>query len=269
MPLNLVVRRQRVQVHLFGCRLRSALASSRCWCFALHRAGLRVGCSALARFSRLARVERYRPSTQFARAGCRGPKPSRPRPGLRRRPQPSPHCGASQAALSSFPAAAQSDCRLTIRSSGRRSTACAFPNSAAPAPLNSSVRWGKNMFAIRAMVWSSVVVLLLPCTTHAAVSSTPTAYTDFVHFSASQRDGKFIIECSPSTRAAAVNHSWPTVCNKLGRDAIDRAVKQKLIAPVKGLAFGMASQFPPDYSPDPHISGVTLSRSFPLLGNPI
>ena len=72
-PLNSSVRRQRVQVHLFGCRLRSAFASSRCLCFASHRAGLRVGCSALARFSRLARVERHRPSTQFVRAGCRGP----------------------------------------------------------------------------------------------------------------------------------------------------------------------------------------------------
>jgi hypothetical protein len=37
-------------------------------CFASHRAGLRIGCSALARFSRLARVERHRPSTQFVRA---------------------------------------------------------------------------------------------------------------------------------------------------------------------------------------------------------
>lgn len=123
------------------------------------------------------------------------------------------------------------------------------------------------MFATRAMSLWSIAMLLLPYAVCAATSSASASDTGMVRFSARQQNGEFTIECSPSTRVAALNHAWPDICNQLGRIAIDRAVKQNLIAPAPGLAFGMASRFPPDYSPDPHVVGVTLSRSFPLLAN--
>ncbi len=127
------------------------------------------------------------------------------------------------------------------------------------------------MAKAQAILFTALVAAIISPVTTAAHDATLSNVT--VNFIALKRDGEFTIKCSPRTRADALNRAWPSVCNREGRVAIDRAVKQKLIAPIQGPAFGMASTFPPDYSSDPHVSSITLSRSFPLIsakaGNPI
>ncbi|MDE2054830.1 MAG: hypothetical protein KGI62_09115 [Xanthomonadaceae bacterium] len=122
------------------------------------------------------------------------------------------------------------------------------------------------MARIQTLLASALAAVVVSSTVWGAAARGSTRDSVAVNFSVLQQNGEFIIKCSPRTRADAQNHEWPSVCNKVGRAAIERAVKQKLIAPVQGPAFGMASEFPPDYSPDPHISNITLSRSFPLIG---
>ena len=125
------------------------------------------------------------------------------------------------------------------------------------------------MLGTRLLTLTSACGLLLSFSAFSASPDVPAALASQVQFSATQHAGVFTIKCSRRSMASAPTTSWTAECNKLGRAAIDQAVGKKLIAPVKGVAFGEASEFPGDYSPDPHISNIVLSRDFPLIANPI
>ena len=124
------------------------------------------------------------------------------------------------------------------------------------------------MFMIR-VVTTATAALLAACASQPATSSEAQATDSQVFFSSKQDKSKFTIECSPRSKAIANNPSWVDACNALGRVAIDEAVRQRLIAPVAGPAFGMASEFMKQTTSDLPIASKALSRDWPLTTTPL
>jgi len=89
---------------------------------------------------------------------------------------------------------------------------------------------------------------------------------DVVEFSTRLSDETLTIECKPRSEEIVESGDWVDQCNELGRSELDSAAASGLIAPVKGPAFGMASQFIRQLSASASISERTMRRDIPLMG---
>lgn len=92
---------------------------------------------------------------------------------------------------------------------------------------------------------------------------------DLVEFSAQRSDKAFTINCKLLTeeigRSDKRVDKWIDRCNELGQAALDAAAASGEIAPVTGLAFGMASQHIRQLPASTRFSkGASMSRVFPL-----
>ncbi len=101
-----------------------------------------------------------------------------------------------------------------------------------------------------------------------AISSTASGNepAPFLTFAEKTGSDGLRIECEVKKGARAPDASWVDRCNELGRKAIDHAVENGTIAPVKGPAFGEAAAF---------VAGAGLrgpariARTFPRIAAPL
>ncbi len=89
--------------------------------------------------------------------------------------------------------------------------------------------------------------------------------TDLVELTTQLSDTALTIECKPRFEEIGKADDWIGKCNKLGRAVLDSAAASGQIAPVEGLAFGMASQFLKKLPASASLSERTMSREIPLL----
>lgn len=87
-----------------------------------------------------------------------------------------------------------------------------------------------------------------------------------VHFTESSSRGSFTISCRPRSEAIGKTAGWVDICNELGQAALKKAADDGLIAPVTGLAFGMASGLMKSMPPDAPVNSRVIARDFPIIG---
>jgi hypothetical protein len=115
---------------------------------------------------------------------------------------------------------------------------------------------------VRGIVGLAVVAFLAP---PAVCASDEQGAKELVEFSSSRSDTALTIECKPRSDDIARADEWVDKCNELGRAVLDEAATAGQIAPVPGLAFGMASEFIKQLPASASISERAMSRDIPLV----